>query len=61
VIAAGLAKGLRVGQLLDLYVTRGEEMFDKASLLAGARVGSANQSHQSAPASPSADYAEIRP
>lgn len=33
VIAAGLAKGLRVGQLLDLYVTRGEEMFDKASLL----------------------------
>ena len=33
VIAAGLAKGLRVSQLLDLYVTRGKEMFDKASLL----------------------------
>jgi patatin-like phospholipase/acyl hydrolase len=32
VIAAGLAKGLRVGQLLDLYVTRCEEMFDHASL-----------------------------
>jgi uncharacterized protein len=32
VIAAGLAKGLRVEQLLDLYVTRGEEMFDHASL-----------------------------
>lgn len=33
VIAAGLAKGLKVGQLLDLYVERGKEMFDKASLL----------------------------
>ena len=33
VIAAGLATGLRVGQILDLYVARGEEMFDKASLL----------------------------
>lgn len=33
VIAAGLAKGLSVGQLLDLYVARGAEMFDKASLL----------------------------
>jgi hypothetical protein len=32
VIAAGLAKGLRVAQLLDLYVTRSEEMFDHASL-----------------------------
>ncbi len=33
VIAAGLAKGLPVGELLDLYVTRGQDMFDKASLL----------------------------
>ncbi len=33
VIAAGLSKGLRVDQLLDLYVERGEEMFDKAMLL----------------------------
>jgi signal transduction histidine kinase len=32
VIATGLAKGLRVEQLLDLYVTRCEEMFDHASL-----------------------------
>src|SRR5271156_830779 len=32
VIAAGLAKGLRVEQILDLYVTRCEEMFDHASL-----------------------------
>lgn len=32
VIATGLAKGLRVEQLLDLYVTRGEQMFDHASL-----------------------------
>jgi uncharacterized protein len=32
VIAAGLAKGLRVEQVLDLYVTRCEEMFDHASL-----------------------------
>jgi uncharacterized protein len=32
VIAAGLAKGLRVEQLLDLYTTRCEEMFDHASL-----------------------------
>jgi patatin-like phospholipase/acyl hydrolase len=32
VIAAGLAKGLRVEQLLDLYVARCEEMFDHASL-----------------------------
>jgi len=32
VIAAGLAKGLRVGELLGLYVTRCEEMFDHASL-----------------------------
>ncbi|GAA4539355.1 hypothetical protein GCM10023161_18860 [Mycobacterium paraffinicum] len=32
VIATGLAKGLRVQQLLDLYVTRGAEMFDHASL-----------------------------
>jgi len=28
VIAAGLAKGLRVGQVLELYVARCEEMFD---------------------------------
>lgn len=33
VIAAGLAKGMRVSQLLDLYVERGEDMFDKATLL----------------------------
>ncbi len=33
VMAAGLAKGLRVRQLLELYVSRGEEMFDEASLL----------------------------
>ena len=33
VIAAGLSKGLRVEQLLDLYVERGEDMFDKAALL----------------------------
>ena len=33
VIAAGLAKGLRVGQILELYVARCEEMFDHASLL----------------------------
>ena len=33
VIAAGLSKGLRVDQLLGLYVDRGEEMFDKAALL----------------------------
>jgi uncharacterized protein len=32
VIAAGLAVGLPVAQLLDLYVHRGEEMFDHASL-----------------------------
>ncbi|MGZ4512077.1 MAG: patatin-like phospholipase family protein [Mycobacterium sp.] len=32
VIAAGLAKGLRVTQVLDLYVARCEEMFDHASL-----------------------------
>jgi len=32
IIAAGLAKGLRVGQILDLYMTRGEEIFDHASL-----------------------------
>jgi hypothetical protein len=32
VIATGLAKGLRVQQLLDLYVTRCDEMFDHASL-----------------------------
>ncbi len=32
VIAAGLAKGLPVGQVLDLYVARCEEMFDHASL-----------------------------
>lgn len=32
VIAAGLAKGLRVEQLLELYVAHGEEMFDHASL-----------------------------
>jgi patatin-like phospholipase/acyl hydrolase len=32
VIAAGLAKGLRVQRLLDLYTTRCEEMFDHASL-----------------------------
>jgi hypothetical protein len=31
-IAAGLAKGLRVEQLLDLYVTKSEEMFEHASL-----------------------------
>ena len=33
VIAAGLAKGLRVQQLLDLYVDRGREKFDKATQL----------------------------
>ena len=33
VIAAGLSKGLSVRQLLDLYISRGEEMFDKAALL----------------------------
>jgi uncharacterized protein len=33
VIAAGLAKGLPVRRLLDLYVARCEEMFDHASLL----------------------------
>jgi hypothetical protein len=33
VIAAGLAKGLRVSRLLDLYTRRGAEMFDKAWLL----------------------------
>jgi uncharacterized protein len=32
IIAAGLAKGLRVAHLLDLYLTRGQEMFDHASL-----------------------------
>jgi hypothetical protein len=32
VIAAGLAKGLRVDEILDLYRTRSEEMFDHASL-----------------------------
>jgi patatin-like phospholipase/acyl hydrolase len=32
VIAAGLAKGLHVAQLLDLYMTRCGEMFDHASL-----------------------------
>lgn len=32
VIAAGLAKGLSVAELLKLYVTRCEEMFDHASL-----------------------------
>jgi patatin-like phospholipase/acyl hydrolase len=32
VIAAGLARGVRVAQILDLYVHRGEEMFDHASL-----------------------------
>jgi Patatin-like phospholipase len=32
VIAAGLAKGLRVADLLNLYELRGEEMFDHASL-----------------------------
>lgn len=32
VIAAGLAKGLRVGQILDLFVTRCEEMFEAATL-----------------------------
>ena len=32
VIAAVLAKGLRVRQLMDLYVTRCEDMFDHASL-----------------------------
>lgn len=32
VIATGLAKGLRVEQLLNLYATRCEEMFDHASL-----------------------------
>ncbi|OBH07193.1 MULTISPECIES: patatin-like phospholipase family protein [unclassified Mycobacterium] len=31
-IAAGLAKGLHAGQLLELYVSRGDEMFDHASL-----------------------------
>jgi hypothetical protein len=33
VIAAGLSKGLRVSELLELYVARGREMFDKATLL----------------------------
>lgn len=33
IIAAGLARGLRVDELLTLYTQRGEEMFDKASLL----------------------------
>ena len=33
VIAAGLAKGLGVDELLDLYLKHGEEMFDHASLL----------------------------
>jgi uncharacterized protein len=33
IIAAGLAKGLRVKRLLDVYVERGEDMFDKAFLL----------------------------
>ena len=33
VIAAGLAKGLPVRRLLELYVARCEEMFDHASLL----------------------------
>ena len=32
IIAAGLAKGLRVAHLLDLYLTRGQEMFDHAAL-----------------------------
>jgi uncharacterized protein len=32
IIAAGLAKGLPVAHLLDLYLTRGHEMFDHASL-----------------------------
>lgn len=32
VIAATLAKGLRVAQIMDLYVTRCEDMFDHASL-----------------------------
>jgi uncharacterized protein len=32
IIAAGLAKGLAVAHLLDLYLTRGQEMFDHASL-----------------------------
>src|SRR5271156_5758818 len=32
VIAAGLAKGLRVDEILDLYRSRCEEMFDHASL-----------------------------
>jgi hypothetical protein len=32
IIAAGLANGLPVAHLLDLYLTRGQEMFDHASL-----------------------------
>ena len=32
IIAAGLASGLPVKHLLDLYLTRGQEMFDHASL-----------------------------
>jgi uncharacterized protein len=32
IIAAGLARGLPVAHLLDLYVSRGQEMFDHASL-----------------------------
>jgi patatin-like phospholipase/acyl hydrolase len=32
VIAAGLAKGPRVQQLLDLYLTKSDDMFDHASL-----------------------------
>jgi len=32
IIAAGLAHGLPVAHLLDLYLTRGQEMFDHASL-----------------------------
>ncbi len=37
VIAAGLSKGLRVAQLLDLYVTRCKEMFDINVSLLGRR------------------------
>ena len=33
IIAAGLSKGMRVEELLDIYVTHGQDMFDKATLL----------------------------
>lgn len=33
IIAAGLGRGMRVEELLDIYVTHGQDMFDKATLL----------------------------